>query len=35
MSEKEQRDDMLADSCGNLMRWKNYFSKQLSCNWSV
>jgi hypothetical protein len=35
MSEKEQSDDMLADSLGILMGWKNSFSKQHSCNWSV
>jgi len=35
MSEKEQKDDMLADSCGILIRWKNCFGKQHSCNWSI
>ena len=33
MPEKEQRDDMLADSRGILMRWKKCFGKQHSCNW--
>jgi hypothetical protein len=35
MSEKEQKDGMLTDSHGILMRWKNCFGKQHSCKWSV
>jgi len=35
MSEIERSDDMLADSHGILMGWKNCFIKQHSCNWSI
>jgi len=35
MSEKEWSDDILADSHGILMGWKNSFSKLHSCTWSV
>jgi len=35
MSEKEQSGDMLADFHGIVMGWKNSFSRQHSCNWSI